>query len=207
MDFSVSKLPWYGQVVLFVLLSLAGVGVFYYWYVMPTEEALAAQARQLDELRLTINKGLATARQLSSFRQQVGELEQRLETLRPVLPEEKDVADLLRRIQAMATQSNLEIRGFVPAPVVQKQLYAEWPIGLEIEGTYHNLGAFLDRVSKFPRIINVTGMKVRAKDQPTGDSTITVQCTATTFVLSEPPAKPAAPGTPGAAAAAPKGTN
>ncbi len=211
MDLSISKLPWYGQVGLFVLLSLAGVGVFYYWYVMPAEESLAARGRQLAALRTDINKGLATARKLSEFRQEVGQLEDRLERLRPVLPEEKDVADLLRRIQAMATQSNLAIKGFAPAPVVQKQMYAEWPIGLELEGTYHNLGAFLDRISKFPRIINVTGMKIKAKEPATGGATITAQCTATTFVLAQTPPRPGTPGAPGARVAggapAPKGND
>ena len=55
-----------------------------------------------------------------------------------MLPEEEDAADLLRRMQTVAVQSNLKIRGFKPAPVVTKQLHAEWPITLELEGTYHN---------------------------------------------------------------------
>jgi Tfp pilus assembly protein PilO len=45
-------------------------------------------------------------------------------------------------------------------------MHAEWPIGLQLEGTYHNLGDFLERVSKFPRIINVSGIKIKAKDTP-----------------------------------------
>ncbi len=61
----------------------------------------------------------------------------------------------MRRLQTLATQSNLTIRGFKPAPIVQKPTHAEWPIQLELDGTYHNLGLFFDRVSKFPRIINV----------------------------------------------------
>ena len=71
---------------------------------------------------------------------QVTMLEAQLDRLRPVLPEEKDVADLLRRVQAMATQSSLTIRGFAPQPVATRQMHAEWPIGLQLEGTYHDLG-------------------------------------------------------------------
>ena len=93
-------------------------------------------------------------------------LEAQLERLRAVLPEEQDVADLLRRVQAMATQSNLTILGFTPQAVAKKQLHAEWPIGLQLEGTYHDLGSFLERVSKFPRIINVGDIKIEARDQP-----------------------------------------
>ena len=113
-------------------------------------------------------------------------LEAQLEELRVVLPEEQDVADLLRRVQAMATQSNLTIRGFTPQSVVSRDLYAEWPIGLQLEGTYHDLGNFLERISQFPRIINVTTFQIDAIPASNSAATITVDCTATTFVLIEP---------------------
>jgi type IV pilus assembly protein PilO len=102
------------------------------------------------------------------------------------------VGDLLDRVNEMATQSNLTIRGFAPQAVAKKAMHAEWPIGLQLEGTYHDLGAFLERVSKFPRIINVGEIKIKAREVQTGRSTVTAECTATTFVLVEP-AAPAAP--------------
>jgi len=194
-ELKLDKLPWYGQVGLFVALSLAGAGVFYYFYVMPAQADMAVREQQLEALRADITKGMMTATKLSEFKAQVSDLEARLESLKVVLPEQKDVADLLRRIQTLATQSSLTIRGFKPAPTVTKQLHAEWPITLQLDGTYHNLGMFFDRVSKFSRIINVNNMTIRTKDKPEPNSTISVECVATTFVLLE--AKPAA--APGAA--------
>ena len=105
-----------------------------------------------------------------------------------MLPEEKDAADLLRRMQTVATQSSLTIKSFKPAPVVTKQLHAEWPITLELDGTYHNLATFFDRVGKFTRIVNVSDLDVKGKDKPAPNSTITATCVATTFVLLEKPA-------------------
>ena len=99
-----------------------------------------------------------------------------------MLPEQKDVGDLLRRIQTLAMQSNLHITGFKPAPIVTKQMHAEWPITLELNGTYHNLGRFFDQVAKFSRIINVSGIHIKANDKPTADATISAECIATTFV-------------------------
>lgn len=185
MELTVTKLPWYGQVGAFVAVALAGVGVFYWYYAAPAQAAAAARELELQKLRADINRGLAVARQLPEFQQQVKELEGRLESLRAVLPEEKDVADLLRRIQTLATQSSLAIRSFRPEAVATRDLHIEWPIRLEIDGSYHNLGAFFDRISKFPRLINVGGIVIRAKDNPTPGSTIVAECTATTFVLRE----------------------
>jgi type IV pilus assembly protein PilO len=201
-NFSLSKLPWYSQIGVFLALALAAAGVFWNFYAVPAQAALDVRRAELTRIRGDIDRGLATARRLPEFRTEVTDLESQLERLRTVLPEEQDVGDLLNRVNAMATQSNLEIRGFTPAAVAQKQLHAEWPIGLQLEGTYHDLGAFLERVSKFPRIINVGNIKIRAREDQVGRATITAECTATTFVLVEPKAPAAAPGAGGPAGGA-----
>jgi type IV pilus assembly protein PilO len=191
MTLSLNKLPWHGQIGAFLALTLAGVGAFWNWYVRPAEESIAARRAEVATVRAEIDRGLATARRLPEFRREVADLESQLERLRVVLPEEKDVADLLRRIQGMATQSNLVIRGFTPKAVATRQMHAEWPIGLQLEGTYHDIGALLDRISKFPRIINVNSIHIRGESTPDDSTTVTADATATTFVLTE--TKTAAP--------------
>jgi type IV pilus assembly protein PilO len=193
-DFSLAKQPWRVQLGIFVLLALAGAAAYYYFYELPAQETFTARTSELEAIRARIAKGLATAKQLEDFKRQVADLELRLESLQPILPQEKDVADLLRRIQNLATQSSLTIRGFKPEAIATRQLHAEWPISLELEGTYHNLGVFLDRVSKFPRIINIGTISIASKSQPTPGATIDVSCKATTFVLLQTPAAPAKPG-------------
>jgi type IV pilus assembly protein PilO len=190
MNLTLNKLPWYGQIAAFVVLAIGAVAAFWYFYAVPAQESLAMRNVQLTEFRATIDRGLATARRLPEFRREVADLQAQLDRLRAVLPEERDVADLLRRVQAMATQSNLTIQGFTPQAVAQRELHAEWPIGLQLEGTYHDLGAFLERVSKFPRIINVNGITIRAREDAGGGPTITAACTATTFVLIDQQAAP-----------------
>ena len=119
----------------------------------------------------------------AGIQKEIGTLEAQLEALKPILPDERDVGDLLRRVQTLATQSNLQVRGFKPQAITTKEMHAEWPIALQLEGNYHNLGLFLDRVSKFPRIINIGNMQLAAKPTGTPDSSMTIQATATTFVL------------------------
>lgn len=201
MEFGLSKLPWYGQVGAFVLVSLVAVGGFYNFYVSPAQTELATKKTQLESLRSDINKGLATARKLPEFQTQVADLEARLESLKAVLPEQKDVGDLLRRLQTLAVQSNLTIKGFRPQPIATRQMHAEWPIVLQLDGTYHNLGMFFDRISKFSRIINVNNVSIKANEKPDQNATISAECTATTFVLLETPAATPAGAKPAQAAA------
>ena len=185
MELSLSKLPWHAQIGAFVLVSAGAVFGFWKFYVSDIQADIDMRQTRLTTLRADLVKGVATAKQLPQFQAQVQELSARLESLRLVIPEEKDVADILRRIQGLATKSNLTIQRFQPGKVVQQKLYAEIPYRLTAEGTYHNLGAFFDQISKFPRIINVSEISIKAKESPDAGKTISAECIATTFVLQQ----------------------
>jgi type IV pilus assembly protein PilO len=202
MQLSLNKLPWYGQVGVFAVVSAMAVGAYFYFYDATARAEVAAKRQQLAKLHAEIARGRQLAARLPEFRTQVVDLEARLDSLKAVLPEQKDVGDLLRRIQTLAAQSNLEVRGFKPQPIAQKQMHAEWPIAIELDGTYHDLGAFFDRVSKVPRIINMSSVTIKARGQQgtraaaqaAEGKTISANCVATTFVLSEPPPEAPAKG-------------
>ena len=204
-NLSFSKMPWYGQIIASAVIGVGAAGVFWNFYAKPAQEQIRAQQAQLSGLQAEIQRGQAAELRLPAFRKELASLESQMRRLRAVLPEERDVADLLRRVQGTATQSSLTILGFTPKAVTRKDLYVEWPIGLKLEGTYHDLGGFLERVSKLPRIINVTELKVKAIDKPVNGATIRAEAIATTFVLIDSSSAPAKPGDakPGSANAKP----
>ncbi|HYT73129.1 MAG TPA: type 4a pilus biogenesis protein PilO [Vicinamibacterales bacterium] len=185
MELSLSKLPWYGQIGAFVVVCGLAVYGFYDFYVIDAQADLTLKQTHLSALKADVNKGIATARRLGEFQGQVTDLEHRLDSLKNVLPEQKDVADILRRLQGLATQSNLVLLRFTPIGQKQQPLYLEVPYHITAEGSYHNLGLFFDRVSKFPRIINIGEISITAKARQEPNSTITADCIATTFVLQE----------------------
>lgn len=195
MAISLSNLPWYGQIGAFVVVCGAGVWGFHNFYANEKQAEIAALETRVAMLRSDIDRGLNTARRLPEFRAQVTELERKLDELKSVLPDQRDAQDLLRRVHTLATQSNLTIRSFSPRTSVKRALHEEWPIDMQLEGSYHDMGFFFDRIARFPRIINIGDVEIRAKTDQTAGSTITARVTATTFVLTEQ-SKAAAPGQP-----------
>jgi type IV pilus assembly protein PilO len=172
-------------------MSAILAGVFYYYAETPAQTAMEARRTELQAIQARVANGQAMARRLPEFRREIAELEARLEVLKPILPTERDAGDLLRRVQTLAVQSNLTILGFRPQAITLADMHAEWPISLQLEGNYHNLGVFLDRVSKFPRIINISGMNLVSKQQPSAAASMNIGVTATTFVLTEAESAPA----------------
>jgi len=182
-----TKLPLAGQLgVSAVIAALLCGGFYYFWY----SDALETQKKQeakLAELQKQIRALEATANKLPEFQREVQALEARLETLKRILPPEKEMPDLMRRIQYLAAQSSLNITKFNPAAVAQKEFFQEVPVTLDLQGTYHNLGAFLDRVSRMSRLVNVGNVKIKAQAKPTINSTIAATAVATTYVYKDAP--------------------
>ena len=222
MALGLNKLPWYGAMLIAGVIGGAGMGSYHYFYagfpkavsdILPIGEgaetlrsSIAQKEMQLARERQDIQKGLDAEKRLVDFREELKNLERQFNDLKVVLPDRRDVAEMLRRIQTLATQSSLVVKVFRPQALQTKQLHQEWPMTLELDGTYHDLARFFDHVSKVPRIINVSGISVKGKSQKdsTDGTTITAQCTATTFVLLDKPGpgnrKPGTIQRPGAAA-------
>src|SRR5206468_9021165 len=163
MNISLAKLPWWAQIGAFTVLAVAGCGAFWWYIESPARAEIATRQLQLIALKADVAKGQNTAKKLPAFRNQVTELETRLAGLKAVLPEEKDAADLLTRMQTVAAQSNLTIKSFKPGATVTKQLHAEWPITLELDGTYHNLAIFFDRMANSRASLTSTASRGKAR--------------------------------------------
>lgn len=185
MELGLDRLPWYGQIATFLLVAVVGFLVFHMYWVAPVRDEMSLGEQNLAQLRLEVNQSLQTASRLRAVEGDVEDLGGRLESLAAALPEERDAQALLRRVQTLAAQSNLSVRAFTPQAVERRDLHDAWPIRLELNGTYHNLGLFFDRVSKFSQVIAISDVVIRALDPPQLNATITAECTATTFVLND----------------------
>jgi len=192
---ALTKMTTTGQLGVSAFLALLIGGIFYWQYLGPAFEEEKAKTAQLDALRQEIRQLEVTAAKLQDFQREVALLEAKLETLKRILPPEKETPDLMRKVQSLAAQSNLTIRTFTPAATVNREFYQEWPINMAVDGSYHNLGYFFDRVSRLSRLVNVGNLKIASSATQTPSKTISANCVATTFVYVDTP--PPAPGAPG----------
>lgn len=188
-----TKLPKNQQWVVAAAIAVVGAIAFYYlWYAdnITTRDALKSQLAGLNAQIQELN---AVRAQMPALEKEVEQLSLRLDQLRRILPPAKETPDLMKRLQSLASQSNLKIRSFTPGTAVQKDFYQEWPIAIEVDGTYPNLATFFERVGRLPRIVNISNLRAGASSRQTFNQTLTAAYTAMTYVYSEPPAKPAKP--------------
>jgi type IV pilus assembly protein PilO len=184
-DTNVSKLPLVAQLAISIGLALAVLGGFYYFKYADMVEEATKKTGQLENLRKDIGQLEVITAKLPDFQREVSVLEMKLETLKRILPPEKETPDLVRKLQNLAAESQLRIKQFNPGSMVSRDFYQEFPISLEVDGTYHNLASFFDRMSRLTRVVNAAGLKITAKQDQTPSNTISAQCTATTYIYVE----------------------
>ena len=180
------RLPFWGQVVLMLALAVGCVGIAYYLWpnLKQKGEEIATIKTELEDMNAKILEGQAIERQLAQFEQEVANLQRKLGDIQQILPTDTETGDLLRWIKNMSDQSNLELKTFAPGSLKPVDFYKEFPIEMDVVGRYHDLGIFLDRVSKYSRIINVDNLRMNGQ-QGSGDRTIRASFTATTFVYDD----------------------
>lgn len=189
-----SNMSFGAQVAVFAILGAILYGVFWMWFYSPMQTEIEQKTTTRRNLQAEVENAKTTAARLPEFRREVERKEATLQALSRILPSQKEVDDLLRKVQQLAAESSLDVLRFKPEATRPQEFYAEWPITLDLDGNYHNLAYFFDRLSRLSRIVNVTNLSVEAKREPTVSSTISATCTATTFVFIESAASSAPAG-------------
>ena len=180
------RLPFWGRVALMFVIAAGFVGVAYYLFpdLKTKGQEIAAIRAELEEMNAKILEGRAIEQKLPEFEQEVANLQRKLGDIQQILPTDTETGDLLRWIKNMTDQSNLGLKTFAPGNLRPVDFYKEFPIEMDVVGRYHDLGVFLDRVSKYSRIINVDNLRMTS-NQGGGDKTIRASFTATTFVYDD----------------------
>jgi len=97
------------------------------------------------------------------------------------LPDNREIPDLLSSISSLARDAGLAVPLFKTEPESFREFYAEVPVSISVEGTYHQIATFFDEVGHLPRIVNINQIIIR--EPRVGDSQVSVksECVATTF--------------------------
>ncbi len=189
-----NRWPWYGHVVLAVVIG----AVAFFAYFKPKDQELKSLRTERVKLEQEVQDLKVKKQQLDQIETELAGMKAKLKELEVIIPEKKEIADILRKIQQLAFDARLEIIKFAPRGETKKEFYAEWPIPIEVTGNYHNLATFFDQLSNFSRIFNVADFSIHSLGSQTDATTISSSFTAKTYYfLDESSAPPGAKPKPG----------
>jgi type IV pilus assembly protein PilO len=188
-----------------LLLGVVGLVIIscaiYFLLISPTDARIAALNGQLASVQVELLQNRRIAADIARFRQEIAELERRMEVIKERLPNEKEMPALYRTVSDAAFQAGLGVAIFEPKPPKLGDYFSEVPIVVSAEGGYHDVGTFLGRVAALPRVVNLTDWKLTGLTK--GKGSLKADLTLATYMYrpvgSGPAPKPAVPGAPAAA--------
>jgi type IV pilus assembly protein PilO len=166
--------------IVFVLLGLM-VGGHYYFIFMGQQAEVKKLEKKLVVLEEELQEKQEIAGNLSKFKKKVEYLRQKLEEKKKNLPDDSNMDQLLKTLNELSEKSDIRIISFAPQGEVKRNFYSEIPVSMELEGNYHEILTFFDKVAKEDRIINISGINMESPEVKSGKVVLQVECLAKTF--------------------------
>lgn len=149
--------PAQQALLLIVTVVVIGGGFYYFVYqdldtqIQKTRAGIADKQKRLGQLRVA-------SKEVGKLQEELGKAEEEFQKLLTYLPDQKEIPTLLENVSQLGAQVGLENVLFQPQPEQLHEYYATIPVKIEVYGTYHEVGIFLDSLSKMHRILKVDNL-------------------------------------------------
>ena len=158
----IKTLPMIYQGIIAAVFPIIFIALFIFLVFIPRNEKLKALDTKLAKLDKEIAISESKIMRLDDLIAENKILQAKLAKLKDQLPEEKEVSVLLKQISELGQTSGLEIRLWKPQnkKTEPSGLYVEIPVKVEVLAEYHKLGDFYSHISRLPRLVNISDIKL-----------------------------------------------
>lgn len=160
------------------IATIAGIYMFVYEEKMPLLEKAEAEER---ELRVVFEEKQRKAANFSAYQEQLAEIERSFGTMLQQLPGKTEIPNLLVDISQTGLGAGLEEKLFQPMAELRKDFYAEKPIRIKLDGSYHEFGNFVSDIAALPRIVTLHNIEIRPVGKKSGYDNLVLNVTAKTY--------------------------
>jgi type IV pilus assembly protein PilO len=191
-------LAWHVQ--LLVLVGIAALLYLSVWYFVTSgtraeiqvlEDQIAQKTSQNEAARI------ATQR-INEFRSLYASKSQEYDELKVLLPEQREITNVLQGLQDTAGDSRLVVMRFTPRDDIQQDYIMAKPVEIEVDSNFNNLREFFEKMAKLQRIVSITDFKLMTLNNQNESRTLHAQFLLTAYYASsEDLSKPAQPNQPG----------
>ncbi|MBN1635396.1 MAG: type 4a pilus biogenesis protein PilO [Deltaproteobacteria bacterium] len=171
--------------ILLIVLTVV-IGLYWQFLYRPVITEINTLEPQLNTLKAELSAKKEIVKEKPRYEAELEETRHKLIVALKQLPDKSEIPTLLENISALGKASGLKFLLFKPKAEIPKNFYAEIPVDITIQGKYKDMVLFYDRVSKMPRIVNMSDIVMGSpKKDAGGNMVITTSCNATTYKFIE----------------------
>jgi type IV pilus assembly protein PilO len=190
LDEKVSELDANIKIISIVALILIPLITFYFSVYSPKNKQLSQLKQKKITLLETIRKVERNAKDIGKRRAEMQEAQLMFQKASNLLPQKQEIPTLLEGISDLGRNAGLNIVSFKPGQENTLEFYAEIPVSIELSGPYHNIGVFLDQISKMSRIVTVASLAISNPQKIEGEMILQSSIQLKTFRFVDSSDKP-----------------
>src|SRR5271157_537487 len=161
MNFKIDfRKPEVRNVLIIVAVGLVSGFLWYQFVYTGINENKTRLENDLKKKQTELNNILILKPQLKTLEKDIAAASVRLDSLKSMFPDQKEVPKLIREITGVAHASDIYATRFNPLPDVQREYYVENRYDISVTGGYHQLAQFFGYHANMPLIINLTHMSI-----------------------------------------------
>lgn len=169
------------KIAITVVLIILPVVIFYFAWYQPKMKTTESLKNSQAKLERQIKQVKRKAGNLKKFEKELQDAELAFNETAELLPKEKEIPQLLKDISSLGRNAGLDFLSFKPQSEVPKDFYSELPASINVRGPYHNMGFFLDQVSKLKRIVSVSNIRMTSPKKEGTEMFLTSTCRLVTY--------------------------
>jgi type IV pilus assembly protein PilO len=200
------NLKWYLQFALLCVVASVVYLAVWYFVTSGTREEVAQLQDQVAQLRSKNEAARVATQRINEFRALFASKNAEYDELKVLLPEQREITNVLSGLQDTANGSRLIVMRFTPREDTTQDQISAKPVEVEVDANFTNLRSFFDAMAKLPRIVSITDFKLNQLDKQTDQRTLHAQFLLTAYYAAPADATKApapAAAVPGAAVPAP----
>lgn len=163
-----------------LFFALATAGGYYLQIYKKQLPVLEKVQDEEQDLRQSFERKQRKAANFDAYKQQLEEIESSFGTMLRQLPGKTEIPNLLVDISQTGLAAGLEEKLFQPEDEIRKDFYAEKPIKIRLEGSYHEFGRFVSDIAALPRIVTLHDIEITPLGDP-GRDELELNVTAKTY--------------------------
>ncbi len=183
-------LAWHLQLI--VLVGIAGMLYLSVWYFVTSGTRVEIQAIEDQVAQKTAQNETAriATQRINEFRSLYASKSQEYDELKVLLPEQREITNVLQGLQDTAGESRLVVMRFTPREDTQQDVIMAKPVEIEVDSNFNNLRDFFEKMAKLQRIVSISDFKLMTLNNQSDTRTLHAQFLLTAYYASPEDLKP-----------------
>ncbi|MDQ4123322.1 MAG: type 4a pilus biogenesis protein PilO [Acidobacteriota bacterium] len=169
------------QIIILASLAVMFYSAFWYMVTSPIREETTQIEDQANALKQKNEAARIATQRIEEFRALAQAKNAEYEELKVLLPEQREITNVLQGLQDTARNSRLTLLRFSPKDDSTQGFITSKPVEVEVTSTFQNLRAFYAQMARLPRIVSISDFRISQRPKQAADKSLDSQFLLTAY--------------------------